>query len=137
MSERYVSARGVREFVAQVCRDFGIARPPDVVIVESGRHLERLCGGGVACFEAANGAGVIYLGRDLLSDPVEGLGAVLHEVYHYMQLAREGEEFYARTLRERRMRHCERPSEREAKAFESVYLDFYRKKWERMAYVRL
>ncbi len=130
MSESMVklSKRGIREFVKQLCEDFGVEEYPVVEIV-SRYELMDVCGWFAdGCYN--HDEMVIMLDKDAVFVDAE---LVLHEFYHHVQHLR-GQLTSEIVENEMDKPHCERDYEAEAKGFARAYVDFYAKKWDRLVY---
>ncbi|MEM4429631.1 MAG: hypothetical protein QXM08_00525 [Thermofilaceae archaeon] len=122
--------RGVREFVEQLCEDFRVEECPRVEIVSTADVIDECGWFSSGCYNYEKKA--IFLDENMAFMDSE---LVLHEFCHYLQHLRMGtEEFVKVGETEAEKEHCERSLEAEAKGFAMAYHDFYKRKWERLAY---
>lgn len=125
-----LNRRGIREFVNQLCEDFGVKECPGVEIMSTADMADECGWFSSGCYKYDEN--VILLDKNAVLIDAE---LVLHEFYHHLQLERMSPVRFVEILEEEIGRpHCERSIEAGAKGFARAYVDFYAKKWNRLAY---
>jgi len=109
-----------------LCQDFRV--PPaqcPMVTVASGEEVREKCGAD-AC-----GCYLFREGEIILSPECAELKALLHEFCHHLQFLDAGGD-PKRAYSDFDKPHCQRPHEREAKLFETIFRLFYGETWDKV-----